>query len=176
MAVIYIIFAFFTAILFVLTRDVFLTIEKQDFRIIKIDLTLFSVILYDNKKYQTKSKAESTKGYDIQFIYKQIKNLLASSEVQISRLYLPLLPCAESPGFIPFSFGNSILGSALAAFIKSIAKKVSISDGALLPDPDSSTVYHIMLKAPLYRILYAVSAIRLSKLKKQGGLKWQKQK
>ena len=168
MAELYIFLSLTTVIIFILTRDIFLSIEKREILIIKIDLTFFSISLFNTDKSrgadQKKDKNEK-KSPDIAVIHRQIKRLLAFSEVKIVRLYLPILDEPESPHLLPFVFGNATLGYAIAAYIKSLAKALSIEEDAMLPSSDLQTVYHLILKAPLYRILYTISVIYKNKRK-----------
>lgn len=174
MAAAYVILSLTTAILFILTREITVDVEKREFLTVKIDLIFFAIHLYnaDKSKTDKKSKAETKKSASASFAYKKIKKLLSRSEVRVHRLYIPIFDIPLSPAAYPLTLGGRALNFALLAYIKSLAKRTVVSDEALLPDPDSPTVYHIELVAPLYDVLFTVIAIRLEKLKKEKSRKY----
>ena len=173
MAAAYVILSLTTAILFILTREITVDVEKREFLSVKIDLIFFAIHLYntDKSKNDKKSKAKNKKAANPRFVYKKIKKLLSRSEVRIHRLYIPIFDIPLSPAAYPFTLGGRALNFALLAYIKSLAGRTVVSDEALLPVPDSPTVYHIELVAPLYDVLFTVIAIRLEKLKKEKSRK-----
>ena len=162
MAVIYIILSLFTAILFILTRDVRVGIEKRDILTIKIDFTFFALSLFKTDKSRKKGKKSKA---DKRFIYKSITKLLSRSRISILKLNLFGTSDDLPPALAPIWFGNRAVSYAVLAYLKSTAKEVFVTENALSSSPDNRLIYHLILTTPLYRILYTAFAIRLGGIK-----------
>lgn len=170
MAAIYITLSITAAILFFLTREVDVRIEKRDRLIIKIDLIFFAIHLFktsNTKDKPKKIKAEDKSGKKISFIYKRIVQLLSKSKIKISRLSLPLFIPEDDEDFSPVFFGNTAIGFVIVAYLKSLAKQVYVSDGACAPVQNSDLVYDLTLTAPLIIILHTVIGIRFDLYKNE---------
>lgn len=164
MAVIYIILSLLTAILFILTRKIRVGIEKREFLTIKIDLIFFTLSLFNTNK--TKKKRRKSKA-DIKFIYQKITNLLSRSKISVLKLDLSPFGEAEAPGLVPLWLGNRTVSFAILAYLKGVSGKLHVSDDALDRSPDDPLIYHLILTAPMYLILYTSLAIRFGGIKKK---------
>lgn len=164
MAVIYIILSLLTAILFILTRKVRVGIEKREFLTIKIDLIFFTLCLFDTDKAKKKRKKAKA---DKKFIYQKISDLLSRSKISVLKLDLSPFGDAEAPSLAPLWLGNRAVSFAILAYLKGASKQIYVSDDALDHSPDDPLIYHLILTAPMYLILYTSLAIRFGGIKKK---------
>ncbi len=168
MAVVYIVLSLVTAVIFILTRNTKVDIQKRDFLIIKVDLTFFAIELINREKSKSKrkSKAEGSKAE----LYRKIKDriilLLSASRLEIRKLSLPIFPTPDLPSALPFLFGNRAINLALATYLISLAKDGElVSDISSESDSDDDLVYHFILYTPLIRLIYTIVTVRLDILK-----------
>lgn len=164
MAVIYIILSLITAILFILTRKVRVGIEKREYLTIKIDLIFFTLCLFDTDK--TKRNRKKSKA-DKRFIYQKITELLSRSRISVLKLALSPFGDTEAPSLAPLWLGNRAVSFAILAYLKGASGQLYVSDDALDRSSDDTLIYHLILTAPMYLILYTSLAIRFGGIKKK---------
>ncbi len=168
MAVIYIIFAIITAVIFFVSRNCLVTVKKQDFLTVKLDFNLFALELINKGKKRKNSKKSKADKKDRQF-YKDIHNtilkLLSRSSVDIKKLCLPIFPAPGEPAEIPFLFANKAFGIGIITYLRGRAKDLTVSDDATEPIPDSNLSYHINLRAPLIFLIYIILSFKLDIIK-----------
>lgn len=156
MAGLYIFLSLVTAVIFILSRECKVSIIKKQFLVIRVDLTFFALTLYNREKSKSKKKQGSTPELKRK-IYNRLIKLLSYARIEVKRLSISVFPAPDSPSALPFASANSAINYLLVGYLASLAKEVSISGDGKADD----SLYHLILRTPLFRLLYTVIALRL---------------
>ncbi len=174
MAVIYIVLALITAVIFFVTRYTTVTVKKRDALNIKIDFNLFALDLTKknkNKKTHKKSKADKKDAEFYKSIHKRFSTLLSVSDIEIFRLCLPIFPAPNEPSELPFLFANRAVGLGIITYLRSHAKTLYVAEDATSPKSDSDLFYHITLRAPLIFLIYIILSLKIDITKNKRRMK-----
>ncbi len=159
MAGLYIFLSLFTAVIFILTRECLVTVIRHDYLVIRVDLVFFAITLYNREKSKSKKQTKSKNREKIKLrhrIYNRITGLLSYSRVEVKRLCIPVFPEPQSPFEIPFFSANKTINYLALAYLSSLSKELTLSES----DEEDKSLYHLVLRTPLIRLLYTVIAIR----------------
>ena len=166
MAGIYIVLAFVTAVLFLLTRKSKLTVTKSDRFVIRLDLIFLGIQLTEREKSQKKKrkKKKTSPEFRKKLIFR-IKELLSKSELEVKKLCFGDLFIPKSPSEIPlFYLGNTPV-YAFLALISAYSKVLTLSPDALSRKSEDEPYFHFVLRAPLIILLHSIFLIRLDKIR-----------
>ncbi len=147
MAEIIIIISVISIILLTAVEPVTATVSKHGEYVIKIDFSLFMLLLYPDRNKKKKSKNKKENGRSL--IYETVNFMLKRSAVLLHNLSVPLN--GDNPFLYPLTFGFASTGvSAVLAFLNSHSKIFEIEDNAVFFGSFDKLEFDISIKAMLF--------------------------
>ncbi|MBQ8302220.1 MAG: hypothetical protein IJX97_01560 [Clostridia bacterium] len=152
---------------YVSTRKTKIKIKKQDRMKIELHLQLiaFEFFIKKSKEQKGKKNKENSK-HKRKRIITTVLRVVRKGELHIERLALPY-PNTDSLSFTrPFRY--RILISSLIAYLETKAKKITLSDNAIILSPDINALqYDLTVTCKLYELIYAVVVLTVGILKER---------
>ena len=155
------IFLFF----FILTRRVWVRVIKDGILRIEIHLPLLALYLYDSKR---KSKSKKSKKESDQLSARAYIRVIAGTlrrvkdcDVHIKRIILPLKSDKFNAMSLVAPFGYQGLIYTVITYLKSKAKKLTLSDNAIISSSDvTDAQFYVTFKLRLFELVYALLTFR----------------
>lgn len=162
MAEVQIILILLFLLFFILTRRVWVRVIKKELLRIEIHLPLLALILIGKKDKDKKSK-ESEKLSARAYI-RVIAGTLAKvkdCELNVREVTLPCKTNSFDGFTLVKPFGYQGLIYAVVAYLQTKAKKLTLSDNAIISSPDVTAIqYYVTVKIRLFQLIYALLAFR----------------
>lgn len=158
MSEILILLCLFTAVFFILTRRIFIRIEKAKVLKIEIHFPVFALCLTERRGARKEKKKKSARSQDYLAIFRLIgdaADTLKNCRVTIKRIELPLKGEANNSGaFTKPIIYQSIIYSLLA-YIDTKVQKLTLYSGAVATSGRANSFScDVTVEGRLFRLLY----------------------
>jgi hypothetical protein len=147
-----------TAVLFILTRRIFIKIKKEDGLKIEIHLPIFALCLTERRGARKEKKKKSARSQDYLAIFRLIgdaADTLKNCRVTIKRIELPLKGDANDFGAFttPIIYQSFIY--SLLAYIDTKVQKLTLYSGAVASSGRANSFYcDVTVEGRFFRLLY----------------------
>jgi hypothetical protein len=157
MSAILILLCLFTAVFFILTRRIFIRIEKAKVLKIEIHFPIFALCL-TQKPSRNKTNKTKKKAYDYRKIYKTIRDtcdMLDGCEIIIKKIELPLKGEANNLGAFTTPIIYQSIIYSLLAYIDTKVQKLTLYSGAVASSGRANSFYcDVTVEGRFFRLLY----------------------
>ena len=147
---------------YVLTRTVWVRIIKEEIFRIEIHLPLLALYLGSNKeKKKTKKETDKLSARAYIRVIAGTLSRVKDCEVNVKHITLPCKTDKFDAMTLVRPFVYQGLVYAVAAYLKTKAQKLLLSDNAIISSPDITEIqYYVTVKLKLFNLIYALFTVR----------------